>query len=109
MTQDPSAALSVALAYYHAWTAKDVDRAMTHVADDVLILDDVGGAQIDVRLSALSELWFHDPLPGAARARRSTVPASFEDCLEGLETTGREITKESTSDSPAKAKKKNDD
>jgi ketosteroid isomerase-like protein len=36
MTQDPSAALSVALAYYHAWTAKDVDRAMTHVADDVV-------------------------------------------------------------------------
>jgi SnoaL-like protein len=26
----------VALAYYHAWTAKDVDRAMTHVADDVV-------------------------------------------------------------------------
>ena len=36
MTQDPSAALSVALAYYHAWTAKDVDRAMTNVADDVV-------------------------------------------------------------------------
>jgi hypothetical protein len=36
MTQDPSAPLSVALAYYHAWTAKDVDRAMTHVADDVV-------------------------------------------------------------------------
>lgn len=29
MTQEPSAALSVALAYYHAWTSKDVDRAMT--------------------------------------------------------------------------------
>jgi hypothetical protein len=36
VTQDPSAALSVALAYYHAWTAKDVDRAMTNVADDVV-------------------------------------------------------------------------
>lgn len=64
---------------------------VAHVADDVLILDDVGGAQVDVRLSALSELWFQDPLPGAGRARRSSVPASFEDCLEGLETTGREV------------------
>ena len=36
MTQDPSAALSVALAYYHAWTGRDVDRAMTYVADDIV-------------------------------------------------------------------------
>jgi len=36
VTDDPSAALSVATAYYHAWTGKDVDRAMTHVADDVV-------------------------------------------------------------------------
>jgi hypothetical protein len=36
MTQDHSPALSVALAYYHAWTGKDVDRAMTSVADDIV-------------------------------------------------------------------------
>ena len=36
MTQEPSAALSVAMAYYYAWTGKDVDRAMTYVADDVV-------------------------------------------------------------------------
>lgn len=36
MTQDPSHALSIALAYYHAWTGNDVDRAMTYVADDVV-------------------------------------------------------------------------
>ena len=36
MTREPSIALSVALAYYHAWTGKDVDGAMTYVADDVL-------------------------------------------------------------------------
>ena len=36
MTQDPSTALTVALAYYHAWTGKDVDRAMTYVADDIV-------------------------------------------------------------------------
>ena len=28
MTEQPSAALSTALAYYHAWTGKDLDRAM---------------------------------------------------------------------------------
>jgi limonene-1,2-epoxide hydrolase len=36
VTQEPSAALSVATAYYHAWTGNDVDRAMTYVADDVV-------------------------------------------------------------------------
>jgi hypothetical protein len=36
VTPEPSTALSVALAYYHAWTGKDVDGAMTYVADDVL-------------------------------------------------------------------------
>jgi hypothetical protein len=36
VTQDPSTALTVALAYYHAWTGKDVDRAMTYVADDIV-------------------------------------------------------------------------
>jgi SnoaL-like domain len=35
MTQGPSAALSVAMDYYHAWTGKDLDRAMTYVADDI--------------------------------------------------------------------------
>jgi hypothetical protein len=36
VTQHPSAALSVALTYYHAWTGKDIDRAMTYVADDIV-------------------------------------------------------------------------
>ena len=36
MTDAPSAALQVALAYYQAWTGKDVDGAMRHLADDVV-------------------------------------------------------------------------
>ena len=36
MTRDSSPALSVALAYYHAWTGKDVDLAMTYVAGGVV-------------------------------------------------------------------------
>ena len=42
MTQDPSAALSVATAYYHAWTGKDLDRAMTYVAGDVVCESPLG-------------------------------------------------------------------
>jgi limonene-1,2-epoxide hydrolase len=42
VTQDPSPALSVALAYYHAWTGGDVDRAMAHVADDVVCESPLG-------------------------------------------------------------------
>ena len=31
-----SGALEISLAYYRAWTGKDLDRAMTYVADDVV-------------------------------------------------------------------------
>jgi ketosteroid isomerase-like protein len=36
MTEHPSLALEVALAYYQAWTSKDVEAAMGHLADDVV-------------------------------------------------------------------------
>jgi ketosteroid isomerase-like protein len=36
MTEDPSPALQVALAYYQAWTSKDIDAAMRHLADDIV-------------------------------------------------------------------------
>ena len=42
MTEEPSAALSTALAYYHAWTGKDLDRAMSYVADDVVCENPTG-------------------------------------------------------------------
>jgi ketosteroid isomerase-like protein len=36
MTENPSPALQVALAYYQAWTGRDVEAAMRHLADDVV-------------------------------------------------------------------------
>jgi ketosteroid isomerase-like protein len=36
MTDTPSPALQVALAYYEAWTSKDLDRAMTYISDDIV-------------------------------------------------------------------------
>ena len=30
------AALATALAYFHAWTAKDIDTAMSYIADDIV-------------------------------------------------------------------------
>ncbi len=36
MTESPSPALQVALAYYQAWTSKDIEAAMGHLADDVV-------------------------------------------------------------------------
>jgi ketosteroid isomerase-like protein len=37
MDESPGpAALRVALAYYQAWTSKDIDLAMRHLADDVV-------------------------------------------------------------------------
>ena len=32
----PSPALQVALAYFEAWTSKDIDRAMGYIADDIV-------------------------------------------------------------------------
>ena len=36
MIEEPSPALQVALAYYQAWTSKDIEAAMGHLADDVV-------------------------------------------------------------------------
>jgi len=36
VTEKPSPALQVALAYYHAWTANDFEQAMTYVSADVV-------------------------------------------------------------------------
>jgi ketosteroid isomerase-like protein len=36
MTDQPSPALEVALAYYNAWTSKDIDAAMHYIADDIV-------------------------------------------------------------------------
>jgi ketosteroid isomerase-like protein len=42
VTEQPSAALSTALAYYQAWTGKDLDRAMRYVAEDVVCENPTG-------------------------------------------------------------------
>lgn len=36
MHDDQSPALQVALAYFDAWTTKDLDRAMTYIADGIV-------------------------------------------------------------------------
>jgi ketosteroid isomerase-like protein len=36
VTDIPSPALEVALAYYQAWTSKDIDQAMTYISEDIV-------------------------------------------------------------------------
>ena len=36
MTEKPSPALDVALAYYRAWTSKDLEQSMTYIAEDIV-------------------------------------------------------------------------
>jgi ketosteroid isomerase-like protein len=36
VTVPPSPALKVALAYYEAWSSKDIDGAMSYIADDII-------------------------------------------------------------------------
>ena len=37
MTQTTSPALRIALAYYQAWTSHDLDKAMSYIADDIVL------------------------------------------------------------------------
>ncbi len=43
--RDARGALMISVAYYRAWTAKDFDRAMTFVADDIVC--DTPGGRLD--------------------------------------------------------------
>lgn len=36
MTENPSPALDTALAYYRAWTGRDLEQAMTYIAHDII-------------------------------------------------------------------------
>ena len=36
MSESSSPALDVALAYFHAWTSQDLDKAMSYIADDIV-------------------------------------------------------------------------
>lgn len=36
MTEEPSSALQIALAYYRAWTSKELDQAMTYISEDIV-------------------------------------------------------------------------
>jgi limonene-1,2-epoxide hydrolase len=36
VTEPTSTPLQVALAYHEAWTSKDIDQAMTYIADDIV-------------------------------------------------------------------------
>jgi len=36
MTESSSPALDAALAYHHAWTSHDLDKAMSYIADDIV-------------------------------------------------------------------------
>ena len=36
MSETASPALRTALAYYHAWTSHDLDKAMSYIADDIV-------------------------------------------------------------------------
>ena len=42
MTDSNSPALEVALAYFHAWTSHDLDKAMSYIADDIVCDAPVG-------------------------------------------------------------------
>jgi hypothetical protein len=42
MTDTTSPALRTALGYYHAWTSRDLDKAMSYIADEIICDAPVG-------------------------------------------------------------------
>lgn len=65
-------ALRVALAYYAAWTGKDMDKAMTYVADDIVCDAPAGRIEGAAAYRAFLE-------PFAGMLIRSEVIAAFGD------------------------------
>ena len=63
MSERNGRALDVALAYHDAWTSKDLDRAMTYIADDIVC--DAPAGRIGVRhlRVKLGESLVHPPFP----------------------------------------------
>jgi ketosteroid isomerase-like protein len=68
MSKEPSAALQVALAYYHAWTNKDFERAMSYIDEQVVC--DAPAGRIE-GAAAYREFMG----PGCIRASRSSAYA----------------------------------
>jgi hypothetical protein len=69
---DTSPALRVALDHHHAWTANDIDLAMSYLADDVVC--DAPAGRLDGRAAYRAFL-----APFAGRLLDSTLIAAFGD------------------------------
>ena len=72
MTDNTSPALRTALAYYHAWTSGDFERAMTYVADDIVCQAPAGRLE-----GAQAFRGFMGPFVGILK--RSALVAEFGD------------------------------
>lgn len=70
MQEQQLTAVEVALAYYHAWTARDLDAALTHVAEDVICKTPSGALTGTGALKGFMG-------PFAETLTRSTLLASF--------------------------------
>ncbi len=72
MTQTNSPALQTALAYYHAWSGRNIDTAMSYIADDI-VCDAPTGRLEGTEAFRKSEVGFAQMLTG------STLIAAFGD------------------------------
>ena len=70
MTQTNSPALQIALAYYHAWSGRNIDTAMSYIADDIVCDAPTGRLEGTVAFRQ-SEVGFASILTG------STLIAAF--------------------------------
>lgn len=105
MTETTSPALAVALAYFHAWTGNDLEKAMSYIADDIVCDAPAGrlegaAAYRDfmapfVRILTGSELIaaFGDETTALVVYDTETVPVKSAPAAECLTVTGGKITR----------------
>jgi ketosteroid isomerase-like protein len=105
MTETTSTALEVALAYFHAWTGHDLDKAMSYIAEDIVCDAPAGrlegaAAYRDfmgpfVRILTGSELIaaFGDETTALVIYDTETVPVQSAPAAEFLTVAGGKITR----------------
>jgi len=74
MTETTSPALRTALAYYHAWTGHDLDKAMSYIAPDIVCDVPAGRLEGAGAYRAFIGPFVQIPIPPSPPPPNPTIP-----------------------------------
>jgi ketosteroid isomerase-like protein len=105
MTEITSPALAAALAYFHAWTSHDLDKAMSYIADNIVCDAPAGRLEgaaayrnfmapfVQILTSSKLIAAFGDETTALVMYDTGTVPVTSAPAAECLTVTGGKITR----------------